>query len=46
MSLSFLKYFMLGSEKITFDAMGSSKAQIQEIKFDGDVFEEELSVED
>ena len=36
---------MLSSEKIVIDAMRSAEAQIQKIKFDRDVFKEELSVE-
>jgi hypothetical protein len=41
MSLSFLYFFRLSSEKNAFDEMRSAEAQIQEIKFDRDVFEEE-----
>jgi hypothetical protein len=36
---------MLGTEKIVFHVMKSAEAQNPEIKFDRDVFEEELSVE-
>ena len=36
---------MLSSEKIAFDGMRSAATQNQGIKFDRDVFEEELSVE-
>ena len=45
MSLSFLSFFMLSSEKITFDEMKPVTTQIQGIKFDRDVLEEENSVE-
>ncbi len=44
MSLSFQSFFMLTSEKNAFDEMKPVKTQIQEIKFDRDVLEEENSV--